>query len=95
MERDSCDKEEGMDTAKDVSMTQDVPRRTAQRVTTKGARIPPPINSFDDLRKYSIPSHLYVNLASSGYEDPTGIQSYCIPVLLQVHSPDLSNISVS
>jgi len=86
VERDSCDKEHGMDTAKDVPMIQDVPRRAAQRVATKGARVPPPINSFDDLRKYSIPSHLYTNLASSGYKDPTGIQSYCIPVLLQVRS---------
>jgi len=75
-----------MEAAKDVSVTLDLPRRMAQRVTTKGTKVPPPIDSFDDLKKYSIPSHLHANLASSGYKGPTGIQSYCIPVLLHVRS---------
>lgn len=60
------------------------PQTTAHRVTTKGKNVPSHIDSFDELRKYSIPSHLYSNLASSGYKDPTSIQSYCLPILLEV-----------
>ncbi len=61
--------------------------KVAHRVNTKGTKIPMCINSFDELKKYSIPSHLHSNLASSGYRNPTGIQSYCIPILLEVSCP--------
>jgi ATP-dependent RNA helicase DDX52/ROK1 len=57
---------------------------TAHRVKTKGTNIPTNITSFEELRKYSIPAHLYANLASGGYKSPTGIQSHCIPILLEV-----------
>lgn len=63
---------------------QDLTQTTAHRVKTKGTNIPRCIASFEELRNYSIPAHLYPNLASSGYKSPTGIQSYCIPILLAV-----------
>lgn len=59
------------------------PILTTHRVKTKGANVPTSISSFKELRKYSIPAHLYPNLASSGYQSPTAIQSHCIPILLE------------
>ena len=56
----------------------------AHRVKTKGTNVPTSILSFKELKKYSIPAHLYPNLASSGYKSPTAIQSHCIPILLEV-----------
>lgn len=61
--------------------------KIAHRVNMKGIRIPTHIDSFEELKQYSIPSHLYSNLASNGYIYPTGIQSHCIPILLKVSCP--------
>jgi hypothetical protein len=69
------------------STASDTSEKIVHRVKTKGTKIPMHINSFDELKKYSIPSHLHSNLASSGYSNPTGIQSYCIPILLEVSCP--------
>ena len=57
---------------------------TANRVKTKGSNIPTNITTFEELRKYSIPAHLYPNLAAGRYRLPTGVQSHCIPILLEV-----------
>jgi ATP-dependent RNA helicase DDX52/ROK1 len=57
---------------------------TAHRVKTKGTNIPKNITSFEELRKYPIPAHLYANLASGGYKSPTEIQSHSMPILLEV-----------
>jgi ATP-dependent RNA helicase DDX52/ROK1 len=58
---------------------------TVHRVSTKGNDIPPHIDSFEDLKNVaSFPSHLFANLKSSGYAEPTSIQAYGIPILLKV-----------
>lgn len=55
------------------------------RVTTKGSGVPEPISSFDALKdRYAVSSRLLSNLVDNGYTDPTGIQSYGIPTLLEV-----------
>lgn len=55
------------------------------RVTVKGSNIPGHIESFDALReRYQISSHILSNLSEHGYIQPTGIQSYGIPILLEV-----------
>jgi ATP-dependent RNA helicase DDX52/ROK1 len=55
------------------------------RVTTKGSKVPPPIHSFEELRsRYHISSLLLSNLTKIGYSSPTGVQSYGIPILLEV-----------
>jgi len=62
---------------------EDTPARI-HRVATKGTSVPPHIESFETLKTYSIPSHLLLNLASSGYTKPTSVQAYCVPILLKV-----------
>lgn len=58
---------------------------TVHRVSTKGSDIPSHIDSFEDLKNIaSVPSHLFTNLKSSGYTEPTSIQAYGIPILLKV-----------
>ena len=55
------------------------------RVATKGCDIPACIDSFEELgKRYRLSSLLFTNLAKNGYEHPTAIQSYGIPVLLEV-----------
>lgn len=47
--------------------------------------IPKHIDSFEALKKsYELPSHLFSNLCTSGYKEPTSIQAYCAPILLSV-----------
>jgi ATP-dependent RNA helicase DDX52/ROK1 len=63
--------------------------RTASRhrVVTKGSKPPAHADSFEELRKrYQLSSLLLANLRENGYEYPTGIQSYGIPILLEVCS---------
>jgi len=57
---------------------------TVHQVAAKGKNIPPHVESFAALKAFSIPSHLLSNLASSGYTEPTSVQSYCLPILLKV-----------
>ena len=57
---------------------------TVHRVAAKGENIPAHVESFAALKTYSISSHLLSNLVSSGYTEPTSVQSYCIPILLEV-----------
>lgn len=55
------------------------------RVTTKGKNVPEHVETFEALRgQYSLSSHLLQNLAQHGYKRPTGIQSYGIPILMEV-----------
>ncbi len=57
------------------------------RLSSKGSNVPPPIESFDALKNqenFNIPSHIFPNLVSSGYIEPTSIQAACIPILLDV-----------
>ncbi|TFK40884.1 P-loop containing nucleoside triphosphate hydrolase protein [Crucibulum laeve] len=62
------------------------------RVVTKGFNVPPHANTFDALtNRYRIPSHLLANLSTNGYTQPTSIQSYGIPILLEHR--DLAAIS--
>jgi ATP-dependent RNA helicase DDX52/ROK1 len=73
----------------DVGETQDdkedAPLMQRHRVTTKGSNVPQPIYSFGELKdRYHISSHLLSNLAKNGYSTPTGVQSYGIPILLEV-----------
>ncbi|KAF8665143.1 hypothetical protein AX16_000609 [Volvariella volvacea WC 439] len=63
-----------------------------QRVTTKGTNVPKHADSFEALKdRYNVSSLLLSNLTQSGYHEPTGIQSYGIPILLE--SRDLAAIS--
>lgn len=58
-----------------------------QRVVAKGSNVPEHIDSFSALKdRYQIPSHILQNLAQNGYIHPTGIQSYGIPILLEVRT---------
>lgn len=55
------------------------------RVTTKGNNVPEHAESFEDLHgRYELSSYLLQNLAQYGYKRPTGIQSYGIPILMEV-----------
>ncbi|KAL0581368.1 RNA-dependent ATPase rok1 [Marasmius crinis-equi] len=62
------------------------------RVTAKGSNVPKHADSFEEMRdRYHLSSHIMTNLSKNGYEHPTGIQSYGIPILLE--SRDLAAIS--
>jgi ATP-dependent RNA helicase DDX52/ROK1 len=55
------------------------------RVTAKGSRVPEHVDAFEALTdRYQVPSRLLENLSNNGYNHPTGIQSYGIPILLEV-----------
>ncbi|KAJ7022024.1 P-loop containing nucleoside triphosphate hydrolase protein [Mycena alexandri] len=70
----------------------DTPSRPRQRVVTKGSNIPSHADTFHELvERYQLSSLLLSNLTTYGYTQPTGIQSYGIPILLQ--SRDLAAIS--
>lgn len=58
------------------------------RVTTKGLNVPSHAETFEALKeRYHISSHILANLNLNGYAHPTGIQSYGIPILLEVGLP--------
>ncbi|KAF8167835.1 P-loop containing nucleoside triphosphate hydrolase protein [Crassisporium funariophilum] len=57
---------------------------TAHRVSTKGTNVPKHIDTFEALkRSYKVPPHMFPNLSINGYNEPTSIQAYCIPILLE------------
>ena len=67
---------------------------TTHRVSTRGTDIPQHIDSFDLLKKtYELSSHLFSNLFSSGYNTPTSIQAYCVPILLSVSFTEHSRLT--
>ena len=76
---DSDDVGQDQDDEEEASSTQ------KHRVAVKGSNAPKPISSFQELKdRYHISSHLISNLAKNGYSTPTGVQSYGIPILLEV-----------
>ena len=59
--------------------------RQRHRVTAKGSNVPEHADSFEQMHdRYRLPSHILSNLSKNGWERPTGIQSYGIPILLEV-----------
>lgn len=57
------------------------------RVKTTGSNVPTHLDTFGALRtRYNIPAHIYSNLEKYGYKEPTGIQAYGIPILMEVRS---------
>ncbi|TFK76714.1 P-loop containing nucleoside triphosphate hydrolase protein [Pluteus cervinus] len=88
-DEDIQDLEESPKSAPGSSSSSTLPR---QRVTTKGSNVPTRIENFGELKdRYNISSRLLDNLTQNGYIDPTGIQSYGVPILLE--SRDLAAIS--
>ena len=72
------------DPKSDTEGDNSIPRQR-HRVTTKGSNIPEYAETFEDLRdRYQLSSLLLSNLSNNGYSHPTGIQSYGIPILLEV-----------
>jgi ATP-dependent RNA helicase DDX52/ROK1 len=58
------------------------------RVATRGSNVPTHADSFEELRKrYSVSPLLLGNLSKYEYTHPTAIQSYCMPILLEVRTP--------
>lgn len=83
-EKDSDDS----DDEEDADDVEKAPPGIRQRVVTKGANVPAHAETFSALaERYQMSSLLLSNLALHGYDHPTGIQSYGIPILLEVHSP--------
>jgi len=68
----------------DTTQAEEKKSSTVHRVAAKGKDVPPHVESFAALKAFSIPPHLLSNLASSGYTEPTSVQSYCLPILLKV-----------
>ncbi|KAJ7785769.1 P-loop containing nucleoside triphosphate hydrolase protein [Mycena metata] len=88
------EEEEDQDMEEDEEETEadDTPSRPRQRVVAKGSNIPSHTDTFQELvERYQMSSLLLSNLTTYGYTQPTGIQSYGIPILLE--SRDLAAIS--
>jgi ATP-dependent RNA helicase DDX52/ROK1 len=65
------------------------------RVKITGSNVPDPVTTFKALNhRYSLPGHLFSNIQSYGFDSPTEIQAYGIPVLLNVRLPSLFSILV-
>ncbi|KAI0825230.1 P-loop containing nucleoside triphosphate hydrolase protein [Trametes gibbosa] len=80
------------DEDEDEDPEEEDPPMPRHRVTTKGTDVPSHVETFDELReRYNLPSHLLSNMAEHGYKNPTGIQSYGVPILLERR--DLAAIS--
>ena len=78
-ENDCDDEDEGQ------SSTTETKSRPKHRVVAKGSNLPDQIDSFETLReRYGVPSRILSNLSDSGYMHPTSIQSYGIPILMEV-----------
>ncbi|KAJ6604147.1 P-loop containing nucleoside triphosphate hydrolase protein [Mycena vulgaris] len=76
----------------DEDDTAETPSSTRQRVVAKGTDVPAHADTFKALaERYQMSSLLLSNLTLQGYNHPTGIQSYGIPILLE--SRDLAAIS--
>ncbi|KAI0809269.1 P-loop containing nucleoside triphosphate hydrolase protein [Irpex lacteus] len=84
--------EDEEDAEKDESKKASTSSMPRQRVTAKGNNVPTPVESFEELTvRYNLQSLLLSNLADSGYNHPTGIQSHGVPILLEKR--DLAAIS--
>jgi hypothetical protein len=72
--------------AEENSLSNSVSHMPKHRVTTKGSRVPEHVDSFEALSdRYGVSSRLLTNLSDNGYHHMTGIQSYGIPILLEVN----------
>lgn len=89
VEEDEDEEEEEEEAMEEIA--DDDPPLPRHRVTTKGNNVPEHAETFQALReRYTISSHLMQNLAQSGYKRPTGVQSYGIPILMEVRTYNLS-----
>ena len=78
-ENERNDEDEGQ------SSTTELKRPTRHRVAAKGSNVPDQIDSFETLQeRYGVPSRILCNLSDNGYIHPTSIQSYGIPILMEV-----------
>ncbi|KAJ7837179.1 P-loop containing nucleoside triphosphate hydrolase protein [Mycena olivaceomarginata] len=81
-----------MDEQEEPDDTEDAPSKPRQRIVAKGSNPPAHADTFNELvERYQMSTLLLSNLTRYGYTDPTGIQSYGIPILLE--SRDLAAIS--
>jgi hypothetical protein len=82
---DSEDEEDQSDAGSIVG-AEEQPVTQRHLVKTKGSNVPSYFETFEELRtRYSLPSHVSSNLEKYGYSRPTSIQSYAIPILLEVN----------
>lgn len=84
---ESEDEDSGSEVDKDEEAEDPLqpPVTSKHRVTAKGKNVPGHIDTFLTLKdRYDIPSLILSNLSKNGYNEPTGIQSYGIPILLEV-----------
>lgn len=83
-EEEEEEAKEGATPKSDTEGDNSAPRQR-HRVTTKGSNIPAHSETFEDLHdRFQLPSQLMSNLSNNGYLYPTAIQSYGIPILLEV-----------
>jgi ATP-dependent RNA helicase DDX52/ROK1 len=83
-EEDESDEEEEEE-EEEADGVEDTPSRPRQRVVAKGTNVPAHADTFNALaERYHLSSLLLSNLALQGFTQPTGIQSYGIPILLEV-----------
>ncbi|KAG5646061.1 hypothetical protein DXG03_004484 [Asterophora parasitica] len=81
---DDEEEEEGEDDEEEDEADTQTSAVSKHRVTAKGSNVPQNVDSFLALKdRYNIPSHIISNLSENGYTQPTGIQSYGIPILLE------------
>jgi ATP-dependent RNA helicase DDX52/ROK1 len=74
-----------MDEQEEPDDTEDAPSKPRQRIVAKGSNPPAHADTFNELvERYQMSTLLLSNLTRYGYTDPTGIQSYGIPILLEV-----------
>lgn len=64
---------------------EDRPTAPKHRVKTKGSNVPVHLDSFGVLgTRYNVPAQIHSNLEKYGYNEPTSIQAYGMPILLEV-----------
>ncbi|XP_012272894.1 probable ATP-dependent RNA helicase DDX52 [Orussus abietinus] len=57
--------------------------RNQHHISAIGSHIPPPIQSFDELKDYQVADDLLDNMKNHGYTQPTPIQMQAMPIMLQ------------
>lgn len=86
--KEECDseaKDEDHSDAGPTPETEEQPITQRHQVKTKGSNVPSHFETFEELRtRFSLPSLIASNLEKYGYSKPTSIQSYAIPILLEV-----------
>lgn len=78
---DSSDEDPGDESENESSK----PSKTQHRVVAKGANVPEPVDSFEELgKRYELSGRLLQNVSENGFTTPTGIQSHGTPILMEV-----------